>query len=248
MDANFQEKHRQAAPLLLLPGLICDERVFAAQTRAFPQAIAVHGYGGADSLADMARRTLAGAPERFALLGHSMGARVALEIMRIAPERVTHLALVSTGVHLPRDGEAEKRYGLRDIGRSDGMAALVDAWLPPMFAPARRHDEALVGPLRQMCIHAGLPTFEAQIAALLRRPEVETLLPTIRCPTLIAVGREDTWSTPEQHAEIAARVPQPRFVVIEGAGHMLPAEAPDVFNAEITDWLDEPVSTAHAFA
>jgi len=235
-------------PLLLLPGLICDERVFAAQLDAFPQAIAVHGYGLADSLAEMARIALAGAPARFALLGHSMGARVALEIMRIAPERVTRLALVSTGVHLPREGEAEKRYALRDIGRSDGMAALVDAWLPPMFAAAHQQDEALIAPLRQMCIDVGLPMFEAQIAALLRRAEVESLLPTIRCPTLIAVGREDVWSPPEQHAEIAALVPHARFVVIEGAGHMLPVEAAEAFNTEITDWLDEPVTTAHAIA
>ena len=235
-------------PLLLLPGLICDERVFQAQARAFPQTVLVPGYGSADSLVEMGRRVLAEAPDRFALLGHSMGARVALEIMRVAPERVTRLALVSTGIHLPREGEANKRYALRDIGRSDGMAALVDAWLPPMFAPANRTDEALVAPLRQMCIDAGLPVFEAQIAALLRRPEVESLMPDIRCPTLIAVGRDDAWSPPEQHAEIAALVPHAHFVVIDGAGHMLPAEAPDALNAEIADWLDRPVTTAHANA
>jgi pimeloyl-ACP methyl ester carboxylesterase len=234
-------------PLLLLPGLICDERIFAAQLRAFPQSTAFPGYGSADSLVEMGRRVLAEAPPRFALLGHSMGARVALEIMRVAPERVIRLALVSTGVHLPREGEAAKRYALRDIGRSDGMEALVDAWLPPMFAPEHQADEVLVAPMRLMCVNVGLPMFEAQIAALLRRPEVESLLPTIQCPTLIAVGREDRWSPPEQHAEIAALVPHARFVVIEGAGHMLPVEAPDALNAEITGWLDQPAATAHAF-
>ena len=231
-------------PLLLLPGLICDERIFAAQVRAFPQSRALRGYGSADSLVEMARRVLAEAPARFALLGHSMGARVALEIMRVAPERVSRLALVSTGVHLPREDEAAKRYALRDIGRSDGMGALVDAWLPPMFAPAHQKDEALVAPLRQMCVDVGLAMFEAQIAALLRRSEVESLLPTIQCPTLIAVGREDRWSPPEQHAQIAALVPHARFVVIEGAGHMLPVEAPAALNAEITDWLDQPATTS----
>lgn len=231
-------------PLLLLPGLICDARIFAAQLRAFPEACGFPGYGAADSLADMAQRVLAEAPARFALLGHSMGARVALEIMRVAPERVTRLALVSTGVHLPREGEAAKRYALRDLGRSDGMGALVDAWLPPMFAPAHEQDTALLAPLRQMCIDVGLASFEAQIAALLRRPEVESLLPAIRCPTLIAVGREDRWSPPEQHAHIAALVPHARLVEIEGAGHMLPVEAPDALNAEITSWLARPATPA----
>lgn len=231
-------------PLLLLPGLLCDRRIFAAQLSAFPDARSVSGYGLADGLPEMARRVLADAPARFALLGHSMGARVALEIMRTAPQRVSRLALVSTGVHLPREGEAEKRQALRDLGRSEGMDALVEAWLPPMFASANAADEALVSPLRTMCVDAGLAVFEAQIAALLGRPEVESLLPAIRCPTLIAVGREDRWSPPEQHAAIAARLPHARFVVIEGAGHMLPAEASDALNAEIARWLDQPPSTA----
>lgn len=227
-------------PLLLLPGLLCDDRVFAAQLSAFPNARSFPGYGLADSLPDMARLVLSRAPARFALLGHSMGARVALEIMRVAPERVSRLALVSTGVHLMREGEAEKRYALRDLGRREGMEALVAAWLPPMFAAAHVDDEALVTPLRLMCVEAGLAVYEAQIAALLGRPEVESLLPGIRCPTLVAVGREDRWSPPEQHAAIAARLPNARFVVIEGAGHMLPAEAPDALNAEIARWLDQP--------
>jgi len=227
-------------PLLLLPGLLCDQRVFAAQLIAFRQARSFAGYGLADNLPDMARIVLAQAPARFALLGHSMGARVALEIMRVAPERVTRLALVSTGTHLPREGEAEKRHALRDLGRSDGMDALVTAWLPPMFAAAHANDERIVSPLRQMCVEAGLTVFEAQISALLRRPEVESLLPDIRCPALVAVGREDRWSPPEQHAAIAADLPHARSVVIEGAGHMLPAEAPDELNAEIARWLDQP--------
>lgn len=228
--------------MLLLPGLICDARIFAGQLQAFPQARAFPCYGSADSLAEMARRVLADAPARFALLGHSMGARVALEIMRVAPERVARLALISTGVHLPREGEAAKRYALRDVGRSDGMAALVDAWLPPMFAPAHAQDAGLVAPLREMCIDVGLASFEAQIAALLRRPEVESLLPTIRCATLIASGAEDRWSPPEQHVHIASLMPHAHLAVIDGAGHMLPAEAPDALNAEIGRWLEQPAA------
>jgi len=228
-------------PLLLLPGLLCDQRVFAAQLDAFPDARSFAGYGLAGSLPEMARLVLAQAPPRFALLGHSMGARVALEIMRVAPERVSRLALVSTGVHLQREGEAEKRFVLRDLGRREGMEALVGAWLPPMFAAAHVDDEALVSPLRLMCVEAGLAVYEAQIAALLGRPEVESLLPGIRCPTLVAVGREDRWSPPEQHAAIAARLPNARFVVIEGAGHMLPAEDPDALNAAIAEWLRQPI-------
>jgi pimeloyl-ACP methyl ester carboxylesterase len=241
MDAKYESVGDSDEPLLVLPGLICDSRTFSAQFAAFDQAIPAVDYGLADSLAEMAEHVLANAPPRFALLGHSMGARIALEIVRRAPARVTRLALVSTGVHLPTPEEAPKRHALRDLGRTQGMVALVDSWLPPMVAPSRRDDASFLAPLREMCIQAGLPRFEAQITALLTRPEVENLLPQLTCPVLVAVGSEDRWSPPEQHAAIAALIPQAQLVVIEGAGHMLPVEAPGALNRAIADWLRQPV-------
>lgn len=223
--------------MLLLPGLICDERIFAAQLSHFPQAQAAADYGDAATLEEMARRVLAAAPARFALLGHSMGARVAVEIVRQAPARVTRLALASTGMHLPRDGEAAKRYWLRDLGRTKGHEALVDAWLPPMIGPASAFDHALHARLRAMCVEAGLDKFEAQIAALLARPATEDVLGAVAVPTLIAVGADDRWSPPAQHRAIAALISHARLVVIPSAGHMLPAERPAAFNAAIADWL-----------
>jgi pimeloyl-ACP methyl ester carboxylesterase len=238
MDANKRQLGREDIPLLLVPGLMCDSGIFTDQLSIFPQAL-VASYGHADSLVEMARRILDAAPQQFTLLGHSMGGRVALEIYRQAPERVERLALLSTGVHPVRAGEREKRYALRDIGREQGMAALVDAWLPPMIGDAGSRDTTLVRRLRAMCIEAGLDRFEAQIEALLSRPEVDDLLPRISVPTLVGVGSEDRWSPPEQHEAFAALIADSRFVVIEGAGHMLPAEKPKQLNAAIAEWLGE---------
>lgn len=240
MDAKSKQSGIPNDPLLVLPGLICDSRTFAAQLAAFEHAIPAADYGLAATIGAMAERVLASAPAHFSLLGHSMGARVALEIVRHAPERVLRLALVSTGVHLPTPEEPSKRHFLRDLGRAEGMTALVDAWLPPMVAPSRRNDPSFLAPLRGMCIDAGLPRFEAQIAALLGRPEVESLLPQLSCPVLVAVGEEDRWSPPAQHAAMAARIPGARLVVVEGAGHMLPVEAPGALNDAIADWLARP--------
>ena len=230
-------------PLLLVPGLLCDERVFAAQTAAFAQSRALPGWGVTDRLTAMAARVLADAPDRFALLGHSMGARVALEIIRIAPERVARLALVSTGTHPLAAGEADKRHALRDVGRANGVAALVDAWLPPMIAPDNRAAPGLYETLFAMCVEQGLPAFEAQITALLTRPALETLLPTITCPTLVACGALDVWSPPAQHQAMAAVIPHAMLSIIDGAGHFLPAERAGELNAAIARWLAGPVST-----
>lgn len=229
-----------AAPLICLPGLMCDARIFASQSSIFPDMLAVDGFGERRSLFDMAQHILSISPPQMSLLGHSMGARVALEMFRQAPDRVERLALVSTGIHPPRPGEAEKRYALRDLGERQGAAALVDAWLPPMIAPANRTPERME-PLRQMCLDASTAAFAAQIEALLARPSVDALLPAIACPVLVAVGSEDAWSPPEQHRAIAAAIPDARLTVIAGAGHMLPVEAPAALNAAIADWLARPI-------
>ena len=225
------------APLLLLPGLLCDARIWAPQREAFPDAAAVD-YRDARSILAMAERALAMAPPLFSLAGHSMGARVALEVYRLAPERVARLALLSTGVHSPKPGEAEKRHALRDLGRSQGMAALVDEWLPPMVRDGRQDDEALMAPLRAMAIGAGIETFEAQIEALLGRPEVESLLPQIACPVLVGVGRQDRWSPVDQHEAMAAAIPGAVLTIFEDAGHMCLVEAPDQVNDALRLWLD----------
>ncbi|WP_407925144.1 alpha/beta fold hydrolase [Croceibacterium soli] len=228
------------AMLLFLPGLACDARIYQPQLAAFPDSRAVNGYGTADTLQEMARIALDQAPETFDLLGHSMGGRVALEVYRAAPERVRRLALVSTGIHPLRPGEPEKRRELQAIGWENGFEALIDEWLPPMVAEANRSDPAIYPPLRQMSIEAGQAVFDAQIHALLGRPEVDSLLPRIACPTLVMTGERDTWAGPEQHRQIAAALPNSELVIVPGAGHMIQIEAPDAVNTAIARWLERP--------
>lgn len=237
----FMNMKQSPAPLLLLPGLLCDATIWAPQQDVFAEVgVTVADYGDANRLEEMARRALARAPARVSLAGHSMGARVALEVLRIAPERVERLALLSTGMHPVRPGEAEKRHGLLDLGRAQGVDALIDAWLPPMVHESRRSDPEIMAPLRDMCRRAGLATYAAQIAALLARPDPTDLLGRIAVPTLVATGRQDGWSPVDQHVEIASAIPGSTFLVFEESGHMAPFEVPDQVNAALRRWLEQP--------
>lgn len=228
--------------LVILPGLMCDSRMFGRQIDAFGAVVVDGFYGGASRIGKMADWALARMPTRAALLGHSMGARVALEIYRRAPDRVTRLALADTGVHPARPGEAEKRYALRDLGREQGIAALVDIWLPPMIGPTRRDDAGLVSTLRAMAVDAGIDIYEAQIEALLCRPVLDDLLPAITCPVTAIVGRDDEWSPVAQHEAFVAAMPGALLSIVEAAGHMAPAEQPDDFNEAVRTWLDMPAN------
>lgn len=232
--------------LLFLPGLICDARVYAPQKSAFPQALVVDGYGMADSLAEMARIALAQADaagaDQLDVFGHSMGGRVAMEIVRLAPQRVRRLALVSTGIHPVAPSEPAKRAELQQVGYDNGFPALVDTWLPPMVADANR-DTAIYAEMRDMCLSKSQAMFDAQIKALLGRPPFDDLLAGLTCPTLVMTGELDAWAPPRQHEAIAEKIAGAQLVVVPGAGHMITMEAPQAVNDAITAWLAREPAT-----
>ena len=171
-------------PLLLLSGLLCDETLWSD----IPERLAdvaearIVSFRGFSSIAEMAEHALASAPERFALAGHSMGGRVALEVIRSAPQRVSGLALLNTGVHAVRDGEPQSRSRLLRLAYEHGMAALAAEWLPPMMAAGYRKVE-LMPRLTAMIERSTADSYAGQINALLNRPDAMPVLPSIDVPT-----------------------------------------------------------------
>jgi len=236
-------------PLFLLCGLLCDETIWAdIPSRLAPVANAhVMSFAGFSSIAGMAERVLAAAAPRFALAGHSMGGRVALEVWRQAPERVTALALLNTGVHPTRESEYDSRGLLVRLARRQGMAALADEWLPPMMgAPPDRVAEVMPA-LKAMVRRFTAESFAGQINALLQRPDARQVLPSITVPTLLLSGTNDTWSSLSQHADMQRSVPGSTLVEIAGAGHMSPIERPDAVARALKGWLAAvPSNTAAA--
>ena len=227
--------------LVLLPGLLCDRASWAHQAAGLSDMtdVMVGDLYGFDSIPEMAASVLAKAPPRFALAGHSMGARVALEMIRQAPERVSHLALLDTGIHPRQPGEAEKRGALVELSRREGMAALAAKWLPPMVHPSGV-DPAVMQEMVAMVCRASPDIFAGQQRALLDRPDAAPGLDAIACPVLVGVGRQDVWSPLAQHETIAARVRGATLVVFEDSGHMAPMEQPEAVTAAMRAWLSLP--------
>lgn len=227
--------------IALVSGLLCDETVWVAQRAALERDghnVVVPTLWGLDSIPDMARAVLETVEtQRFLLVGHSLGARVALEVVSQASERVLALALLDTGIHTVRPGEAEKRKELTDLAHSEGMVALAARWLPPMMSPARVNDVPLMQSLTSMVCRASPDIFERQIRALLDRPDASIVLPQITCPTLVACGRQDTWSPFSQHQEMARLIGGARLEVIEASGHMSLVEAPKAVSDLLASWV-----------
>jgi pimeloyl-ACP methyl ester carboxylesterase len=233
--------------LVLLPGLVCDEAVWVPQRAALGDRCdtVVADYGDADSITAMAERVLAAVPApRFALAGHSMGGRVAFEVLRLAPERIERVALMDTGSHPLAAGEAGERecagrMALLALARRDGMRAMAREWAKGMVHPSR-----IGGPVFELVLdmfeRSTPERFAAQQRALLARPDATPQLGVIRCPTLLLTGREDDWAPPAQHEAMQRAIAGARLVVVEQCGHMSTIEQPEAVTAAMADWLTAP--------
>lgn len=244
-DSNQRgDPHPSRPTVVLLPGLLCDAAVWEPQRLALPHAhCIVPDYGLHNSLSAMARGVLDSvyAP-LLNVVGHSMGGRVALEIARLAPERVSRIALLDTGYQALAAGtagetERRDRLALLQLAREQGMRAMGQRWAKGMVLPA--HLDAPVFQDILAMIERKTPTiFEAQIQALLDRPDASPVLRALRCPALLLCGRHDTWSPLARHQEMQAMLPQADLVVIEEAGHMTTMEQPGAVNAALQRWLE----------
>jgi pimeloyl-ACP methyl ester carboxylesterase len=230
--------------LILVPGLLCDGTVWEHQARQLQDLanITIIDHGPLESLSAMAQAILAAAPERFALAGHSMGSRVALQVFRRAPERVMRIALMDTAPS-PRptgaagDEEAKQRRRLLDKARNEGMRAMGAEWVQQMVHPDRFADTRLISSILDMIERKTPRIFAAQIKALLERPDATAVLPKIECPALVLCGRQDGWSVLAEHERMASLIPHARLVVIEECGHMSPMERPVEVTAAMREWL-----------
>ncbi len=230
--------------VVLVPGLLCDADVWQHQRASLSAVcdVVIADHGLCDSLGDMAEQILAGAPARFALAGHSMGGRVALEIMVRAPERVTKLALLDTGYEALAEGAAgeyEKagRYRLLDMAKRDGMAAMAAEWSSGMVYAPRLTDGPLMQAIQTMIARAMPAHFAAQIRALIARPDRTSLLAGLRLPTLVLCGRDDNWSPLSRHLVMASLISGSRLVAVPACGHMSTMERPAEVSAALMEWL-----------
>jgi len=225
--------------VVLLPGLLCDKRLWAAQTKglaglAVPRVPDLTTYA---SIAAMAEGVLQQAPDRFSLAGFSLGGCVALEVVARAPERVSRLALLSTNPRgiLP----SVRQHYLDSIGgiENGGLDTYLENAFPLYVAPQRAHDRTLWSIFASMAKSLGPIVAVRQMRSLLEYPGFAGDLDQIACPTAVVCGREDRRTPCAVHEELAGRIPQARLRTIEHSGHFTPLEEPEAVTDALREWL-----------
>ncbi|MBC2861241.1 alpha/beta fold hydrolase [Stappia sp. 28M-7] len=227
-------------PLVLVPGLLCTEALFAPQIGELARdgvQVQVADHRQDETIAAIATRLLAEAPPRFALAGLSMGGYVAMEVMRRAPDRVTRLMLLDTSARADTAEQTANRRRLMALAESGKFDQVTPSLFPLFVHEDRQDDSALRALVMQMAAATGPGAFVRQEKAILAREDSRPFLGAIACPTTIVVGTGDRLTPPELAREMQNLIPRARLETVVGAGHLPTLEAPDAVTGLMRTWL-----------
>ena len=220
---------------------LTDERLYAAQVAALEAdyECAVFAFRDHDSLAGMAQELLAKTPERFTLIGLSLGGYLAFEIIRRQLQRLERLVLMDTTA--AADHPARRAGRLADIAKvsEGGIEALIPELPARWLHPAHVQRVELTNLVSSMVRSIGARGQFNQQTAMLSRPDSHADLERVRVPTLLMCGREDPVTPVQDHEAMAACIPGARLEVIESCGHLSTIEQPEVVNRVLRNWLRE---------
>lgn len=214
--------------IIFVPGFMCDAHLFRPQLEALNSkslSYSVEVMTEESSFREMAQKILKTAPTNFALVGLSMGGIIALEVTKLAPERVTHLALLNTTPHEDRSIQQRKVH-IRRVRQGELDTIIRDELKPRYLSPATAKTR-LMPLVTQMGKALGLDIFIRQSVALMIRKSKLDQLSDIHCPTLVLTGDDDTLCPPSIHLQMSERLPNSHLEILPNCGHLSTLEAPE---------------------
>ncbi|MEX3010599.1 alpha/beta fold hydrolase [Hoeflea sp. TYP-13] len=227
-------------PLLLLPGMMCDARLFGPQVDALSahHPIVTVPLNAHDTMEAMAREILSYAPPIFALAGLSLGGIVAMEVLRQAPQRVERLALLDTNpLSEAPERQANRGPQINDV-KAGNLRRVMRDEMKPNYLTDGPNRQTILDLCMDMAMGLGPNVFENQSLALRDRPDQTETLRAFKGPSLVLCGRDDALCPIERHELMHALLSNSTLTVIENAGHMPTLENPTDTTAALARWLE----------
>lgn len=225
-------------PLILIPGVGSDHRLWAHQVRHLGDLadVRVEALWHSPSRTETVAELLQKAPDRFALAGQSYGGWLGQVVAARAPERVSKLMLFNT---FSRQSAAHLETFRQwiDLIDQNQLASVLNESLDGAVHPHRLKDREFVKRFHSMQQTFPLEGRRNQLQAIINDYETASLLPNIACPTLVVHGREDPVFSLEEHQYITQHVRGAKLTILEECGHMGPMEQPQAVTALLRLWL-----------
>ncbi|TMM50858.1 alpha/beta fold hydrolase [Sulfitobacter sabulilitoris] len=231
-----------AEPLVLLPGMMCDARLYGPQIAELSAdtAVMVAPITNGERIEEIASSLLDQLPQRFALAGLSMGGIVAMELLRRAPDRITRIALMGTSPLAETPQIAAAREPNIVAARTGRLAQVMrDEMKPHYLAPGAARDEVL-DLVVDMAETLGPEVFVRQSRALQRRRDQQATLRRCKVPALVLCGAHDALCPVKRHSFMAELIPYAKLVVLDHAGHLPTLELPAETTRALRDWMSQP--------
>lgn len=233
--------------VVMIPGTLCDGRIFARQKRALRGLadVRVIGYRALVSNADWAASLLTQLPQRFSVVGFSLGGLWALELLRRAPERVERLAMVASNARGASAVAQRKSARLWKMWRALGPGAVAAHVKPRYFhhEMQRRRHARLV---HDMALHTPAKTAFAEFDWAATRPDGHADLARFSGPLLIVSGAKDRLCTPAMQRSMTMSQPNARWVELPRVGHFVPLEAASRLRDALRQWISQPPASVRS--
>lgn len=221
--------------LVMLPGMMCDERLFVPQIQAFPDAV-IFVSKDEHTITGMAQTILDQSPDTFDLMGLSMGGIIAMEIVRLAPKRVNCLALMDTNYLAELDTVKAIRDPQMTAVKNGHLQAVMRDEMKPRYLADGPNKADILDTCMDMATDLGADAFINQSHALMARRDQSDTLTKLTCPTLILCGEYDNLCPVSRHQEMAELVPHATLEIIENAGHLPTLENPTDTTTALSRW------------
>lgn len=227
-------------PLILLPGTLCDERLWAHQVEQLGDVadVTVGDLTLDNTIEGMARTVLDNAPEKFALAGLSLGGIVAMEVVHQAPDRVTKLAILNSNPYGPTPRQIDTWNHFKQLVKDGRFCEITKEYLlPHLIHPDRQQDKELTAMIIAMADQIGPNAYVRQLDALATRGDSRDRLTKIKCPTILVSGQEDSVCPLRLHKEMNGLIPNSQLSVINHCGHLSTIEQPEIVTSILKSWL-----------
>ena len=223
----------------MVPGMMCDERIFSPQIEELSKnlEVTVADISSFPTVRELASDLLKKAPKSFSLLGHSMGGIVAMEIYSQEPNRIEKLKLMDTNPKAELDEVKLKREPqIKDVREGKLLEVMRDEMKPNYLAESENKSSVL-DVCMDMALSLGPDVFINQSRALQKRADQLNTIQSINIPVLIMCGSEDKLCTVERHEMMHNMISDSDLKIINNAGHMPTLEQPRETTEVLKEWL-----------